>query len=241
MNGNPFDPRERQRRFADPDLTRRILDRTSGRACGRSEVLLGARWDGELDRLDAELLAGHLAHCAACRELATILERLQPMLPSLAEREPGPSFTARVLDQTSRRRPRAARRTSRLVARLEDLAIRLQAGLRQAWGRPRFALEAAWTAAALVSLLVWSPLAPEAASRRADAIVQAGAGVVPEANARLGRAAAAAAATGREYLEPAVAWARTGLAAFEVRFSALADALRDRLDRDEASDTTTNP
>ena len=46
MTGNPFDSRDRQRRFDDPDLTRRILDQTSGGACGRAEALIGSRWDG---------------------------------------------------------------------------------------------------------------------------------------------------------------------------------------------------
>jgi len=35
-------------RFDDPDLTRRILARTSGPACGRAETLLASRLDGAL-------------------------------------------------------------------------------------------------------------------------------------------------------------------------------------------------
>ena len=60
MKDNPFDPRARQRRFGDPDLTRRILEQTSGSACARAEELLAGRWDGDPDPVAAELLAAHL-------------------------------------------------------------------------------------------------------------------------------------------------------------------------------------
>jgi len=240
VNGNPFDPRERQRRFGDPELTRRILDRTSGRACGRGEELLGARWDGALDPLDAELLAAHLETCPACRELATVLDRLQPLLPRLAERDPGPAFTARVLARTSGRR---LPRTARLVTRLEGLAVALQAGLRRAWNRPRFALEAAWTAAALVSLLVWSPLAPANAGRQATALGEAGAGLMPGLNEQVEQLAADVLVASRERLGPLVVRVRSGLAEAARTLDALATAVRARVDDEPTLNddpTTTN-
>ena len=175
MNGNPFDPRDRQRRFENPDLTRRILDRTSGRACARAEELLGARWDGDLDPADAELLAAHLEHCAGCRETALILDRLQPLMPGLAEREPGPAFTTRVLARTSG----AAAPARAGLPVLDRVAMAVWDHLLQLWNRPRFALEAAWIAATLSTLLIWSPLAPSGAADRASNVAQAGLGLAP--------------------------------------------------------------
>lgn len=219
MNGNPLDPRHRQRRFGDPDLTRRILARTSGSACGRAEELLGARWDGALAAGDRELLGAHLERCAACRELALILDRLQPLLPGLAEREPGPAFTARVLARTVGSQPvedprqlaadgslapggpSSGSRRGR-SGPLERAALALQERLRRAWQRPRFALEAAWTVAALAALLVWGPLAPRGVPEQASVLVRAGAGTVPELVTAVETLGAAALATGREKLVP---------------------------------------
>jgi hypothetical protein len=199
VSGKPHEPHGWQKRFDDVDLTRRILDRTSGRACGRAEDLLGARWDADNEPLDRELLDGHLAGCAACRELDTILDRLQPLLPGLAEREPGPAFTARVLAQTSRVRP-----VPSLPApgRFDRLVQRATTRLRGVWNRPRFALEAAWTAAALTALLVWSPLAPSAAQEQVTGVARAGAGAAPELVARIEMLAESAVLAGREILGP---------------------------------------
>jgi hypothetical protein len=201
MSGDRHDPGRWQKRLDDPGLTRRILDRTSGRACGRAEALLGARWDAAPSPIDFELLAGHLHDCAACRELDTVLERLQALLPGLAEREPGPTFTARVLARTSGLRP--APRPAAPGARAR-LASRLRDGARRAWNRPRFALEAAWTAAALVALLVWSPVAPPAAADQATGLVRAGAAAMPEVLGQVERLVEAAVIAGREILGPRV-------------------------------------
>ncbi|MEZ4388166.1 MAG: zf-HC2 domain-containing protein [Candidatus Krumholzibacteriia bacterium] len=178
MKHNPFDSDDRRRRFDDIDLTRRILDRTSGHACARAEDLLGARWDGALEAVDQDLLAEHLAGCPACRELAVVLEHLQPLLPRLAERDLPRAFTTRVMAATvglAGARPRPTPRLDGLATRLRDLG-------RELWGRPRFALEAAWTATALVALLMWSPLAP-ARTPASDAaeVVTAGADLAPQA------------------------------------------------------------
>lgn len=186
-------------RFNDADLTRRILDRTSGGACGRAEELLGSRWDATLAPLDDELLAGHLERCTACREVALILDRLQPMLPGLAEREPGPAFTARVLARTSGRQSVPGLLPTNL---LDRLAGHLQDRLRETWQRPRLALEAAWVAATLTALLVWSPLAPSAASDQATQVVRAGVGAPSELIEQVEDFSRAALVAGREVLGP---------------------------------------
>ena len=186
-------------RFHDSDFTRRILDRTSGGACGRAEDLLGSRWDATLAPLDDELLAGHLERCTACREVALILDRLQPMLPGLAEREPGPAFTARVLARTSRLQPVPGLLHTKL---LDRLAGHLQDRIREAWQRPRLALEAAWVAAVLTALLVWSPLAPNAAPEQATQVVRAGAGAPSELIEQVEDFTRAALVAGREVLGP---------------------------------------
>jgi hypothetical protein len=182
MRHNPFDPRDRRRRFEDTDLTRRILDRTSGSPCDRAGQLLGARWDGPLATTDQQLLDEHLAHCAACRELALVLDHLQPLLPQLAERDPGPAFTAGVLARTTGVggiKPAPTPWLDRVAARLADAAQGL-------WNRPRFALEAAWTATAILALLVWGPLAPasdqegEDPAARAVQVITAGTGIAPQ-------------------------------------------------------------
>ncbi|MDY0110967.1 MAG: zf-HC2 domain-containing protein [Candidatus Krumholzibacteria bacterium] len=240
MKNNPFDPRRRQRRFGDPDLTRRILDQTSGPACARAEQLLGGRWDGELERVDAELLAAHLARCGDCRALAAALERLQPLLPLLAEREPGPAFTAAVLAATSRRQaatgrepltqiaPRPRLATAASLTLLEHWAGRLQRSVRRAWERPRFALEAAWAAAAVATLLLFSPMAPAGAPARAPAqvgqAVQAGVDIVPELVARIHGLAVVVQSEGRGRLAPAVARVRS-LAGEVRRYLTLASAV----------------
>lgn len=212
MRDNPFDPRNRQRRFGDPDLTRRILERTSGRACARAERSLAGRWDRDLEPVDAQLLAGHLERCAACRSLSLIHERLPAVLMQLSEREPGPAFTAAVLAATCGQQPAACRqgfpdaRTSGPSAGLERWAVRLRERLERAWERPRIAFEAAWVATALVSLLVWSPLTPESAPDQVGRIVQAGAGALPELVAGAGRQVDATVSGAGKFLGSAIAW-----------------------------------
>ncbi|MBD3220410.1 hypothetical protein GF314_04135 [bacterium] len=176
MKHNPLDGDRRRERFEGDDLTRRILARTSGRACDRAAELLATGWDGPLAGDDQALLDDHLAHCAACRELAVILDRLQPMLPRLAEREPDPAFTRAVLARTTGVggvRPTPTRW-------LDRLADRLAGAFGGLWNRPRFALEAGWTAAALLALVMWSPLGSgdQTADRAAD-VITAGTRVAP--------------------------------------------------------------
>ena len=201
MNGNPFDPRDRKRRFENPDFTRRILDSTSGSACGRAEDLLGARWDGEIAPMDVELLTAHLEHCVACRQLDVVLDRLQPVMPGMAEREPGPDFTAAVMARTSRRPVR----TEVQLGWIERTAFRVHGGLMKLWNRPRFALEAAWTVATVASLILWSPLAPENAGDKTTDVVKAGGNVVPELVQQANRLVKAAPAVGELIFDPVAA------------------------------------
>jgi hypothetical protein len=153
-----------------------ILQRTTGEACTAAESRLPAWADGLLQVGDADLLAGHLAHCPNCRALAEALVTLREELPSLAEADPGPGFTASILALTSRpvdsvlsRFP--LRRSARTPADsgpvrpngpslLDDIR---EAG--SAWGRhwaavmrrPRAALELAYGASLIVCLVVGSP------------------------------------------------------------------------------------
>lgn len=242
MKDNPFDPRGRQRRFKAADLTRLILDRTSGRACGRAESLLADRWDGALEPVAAALLEEHLARCPACCDLAAVLDRLQPLLARFAEREPGPAFTAAVLAATSRRSA-AARSGQRRPAPVAPSSViagwaqRWRVGWRRTWQRPRFALEAAWTAAALVSLLFWSPLVPAETPAKVGPAVRAQAGVVPVLVNRGERQAAAVAAVvgdavgaaGSELIAPAIRWARSSAATAWQFLNELIDELDERL------------
>jgi hypothetical protein len=210
MTGNPFDPRGRSDRFDHADLTGRILDRTSGRACDRAADLLGARWDataGDPDELvDAGLLAAHLEHCAGCRDLAAALDRLQPLLPDLAERDPGPAFTAAVLAATSGRRAAAS---AAVTIPGRGPLDRLADALRRAWERPRFALEAAWTAAALATVLLWGPWAPAGAADDAGQLVRAGATSAPRLIERVDELADAAGLAARTVLGPRMERAET--------------------------------
>jgi hypothetical protein len=155
--------------MSSDDLTRRILAATTGSACPRAEDLLATRGDAPLDPIDAALLEGHLGRCAPCRELAAALAFALPALPALAQRDPGPAFTAAVLARTSRRP------ATSLVPSLERFALAVTALMQ----RPRFALEAGWVGAALVAILIWSPIAPRGTSQQAVAAVQSGGAVVP--------------------------------------------------------------
>jgi hypothetical protein len=211
--------RDRARRFASDDLTRRILARTSGGACRRAEALLAARWDGEPAPADAALLAGHLERCAACRQVARALDWARPRLTWLAVREPGPAFTAAVLARTVPRRPRRTDPAAASPAPLAGARRRLAASLQRLWWRPRIALEGAWAVCALAALLVWGPLAPAGVPTEASRLVRAGAASVPELVQTAAVAGEAALTAGHEQVAPlaARAVAATGRAVDLVR------------------------
>jgi hypothetical protein len=129
----------------EDDFVASVLRRTTGETvCRRAETLLCAYVDGELPGDDRELVEGHLAHCAPCRALAAALARAAEVLPALAVLDPGPAFTAAVLDLTSRRSPATA--VERLVTWWH------------AWqARPRFAMELAYVATLVLVLVAGNP------------------------------------------------------------------------------------
>ena len=141
-------------RSMDPEaLTQAILARTSGAPCRRVHTLACDFVDGGLDGVQADLLRGHLAGCAECSALVRALAESGRLLPALAEADPGPWFTQRVLGSTSRRP----------VARGPDA----RAAWRRLLHRPRIALEAAYLGAAagvmgLYAPVPWHSLVPAA-------------------------------------------------------------------------------
>lgn len=117
------------------DLTRSILARTSGSPCARVKDLACDFVDGALEEARCGLVRDHLGHCRACAALVTVLERNTALLPRLAELDPGPWFTARVLRATVHAPPRPSLDWRALGSKLLH--------------RPRIALEAAYLGAAL--------------------------------------------------------------------------------------------
>src|SRR5690348_7617219 len=84
-------------------LTQAILARTSGSPCERLHALACDFVDGELGEAQGSLLRGHMDHCAACAALVKALAESAAVLPALAEVDPGPWFTQKVLRSTSMR------------------------------------------------------------------------------------------------------------------------------------------
>ena len=120
------------------DLTRAILARTSGSPCQRLQDQACAYVDGELDDSRASLVQAHLAHCPACAALVGALHTSQRLLPTLADADPGPWFTQRLLRATVHRP--ATSTWWRLMH------------------RPRIALEAAYLGAAAGLLGTYLPM-----------------------------------------------------------------------------------
>jgi hypothetical protein len=148
----------------DPGLTRDILARTSGPACGRAAELLAGRWDSPPAAGDGALLDEHLAGCGDCAILASTLDWLAPLLPAMAEPDPGPRFTAAVLRAT-------AQAPTRIAA--PAWLLRLRALARQWWARPRFAMEAAYAGTLVLVFLFGTPVSPlREAPTRALSIMQ---------------------------------------------------------------------
>lgn len=119
------------------DLTRAILARTSGSPCLRVQDLACDYVDGELEATHQRLVHAHLEHCEPCAHLMTALARATALLPRMAEADPGPWFTARVMRATLHA-PRQGHEW--------------RATWMQLLHRPRIALEAAYLGTA-VSLL----------------------------------------------------------------------------------------
>jgi len=145
-------------------LTESILARTSGRACGRAQSLLGDLVDGRLEGLDRELVDAHLQQCRECSALARVLTRLGEDLPVFAELSPDAALVDDVLACTVR-----PARWSTMWDRGRAVGLRL-------FERPRIAWEVATVTTMVVSLVFgapWSPL--RATPVQALALIQQGA------------------------------------------------------------------
>jgi predicted anti-sigma-YlaC factor YlaD len=128
------------------DLTRTILDRTSGRACGRALDLACGLVDGELEAEEHQLVSVHLEHCLACSALVGTLAELKQALPEMAELEPPRTLVGAVLRATSVQAAFPARPASRFMERM------------RAWAsQPRFSLEAAYLGTLLLVALLGNP------------------------------------------------------------------------------------
>jgi len=133
----------------DPELTDAILNRTSGRACGRAHELLPDLADGQLAGADAELIGLHVEHCGACEALARTLGWLREELPEMASVEPAPGFVAEVMRATTGRGRAWAERIESVRAFFAGLVR-----------RPRFTLEAAYVGAIVLFLVFATPFSP---------------------------------------------------------------------------------
>lgn len=126
-----------------------VMQRTSGSACQRAEMLLPAWLDELLAGEDAELLSMHLGHCGSCAALASVLHALRRDLSSLAFVDPGAAFTEDVVAATKALRQRPPTLEQRLAAFLQRLLA-----------RPRFAWEFATAASFVLVLLCGMPFSP---------------------------------------------------------------------------------
>ncbi len=173
---------------AGDELALAILLRTSGSACEEAELLLCDLTGGNLGGADQEIVRLHLAHCTGCRALASTLTELAQLLPGMAALDPGPRFTADVLEATLR-----LHNADQPVVRRRERAL---AWWNQLIRRPRFAWEAAYVGALIVLLAlgnpaVWLRSLPQSFSRP-QILVRGGDRILQEASAALAEAHAAA-------------------------------------------------
>jgi hypothetical protein len=127
-------------------LTRAILARTSGDACGSARERLCDFVDDTLAPFDRGLVDGHLAYCQACTGLAAALAESADVLPSFASLAPPTSVVFDVLRATSRRPPEPG------------FGERLAAWLGRLAARPRFSLEVAYVLTVLLLVVLGNPV-----------------------------------------------------------------------------------
>ncbi len=169
----------RQERQRDEKFVRDILARTSGSPCARAEAQLPALVDGGLEGLDRQLVQSHLEHCAGCRAVAVVLGWAGPQLSGMAELDPGPAFTARVLAATSQRR-RVVLDVAEPPRGLAGVMDRLGRWWQDRILQPGFAAQAAYVATVVLVLLTAVPGAPlEGVPARALETVTAGPRALP--------------------------------------------------------------
>ncbi len=163
-------------------LTRAILAKTSGNACGSARERLCDFVDDTLAPFDRSLMDGHLAHCHACADLAAALAESAAVLPSFVSLAPRMSVVLDVLRATSRRPVEPG------------LGERLSAWLGRVAARPRFSLEVAYVLTVLLLVVLGNPV-----DAFRDASVRVEPRVAAVANA-VGRPIARARAAGEETL-----------------------------------------
>lgn len=169
QGGSRNDDRGKDEKFVSD-----VLARTSGSACDRATEQFSDLMDGSLTGLDRELVQGHLEHCSPCRALAVTLGWLEPLLPQMAEIDPGPAFTARVISGT----------TGRIGVAAPGPAVPTgPAGLMDRVGgwwdrqilRPGFAAQMAYAATVILVLMTTVPGSPlKGMPEKALEMVQAG-------------------------------------------------------------------
>jgi hypothetical protein len=131
------------------DLTRSILEITSGPACDRAQESICESLDAGMEPARSEMLSLHIAHCPACRQFAATLQSLREILPEMAEIDPGPDFSAAVIRITRKSRRARIRRFTRPVHLWNRLV-----------NRPLFTWEAAYAGTLALALLFLNPWLP---------------------------------------------------------------------------------
>ena len=158
----------------DAGLAASVTARTGAGACARARELAASGFDEPPAETDRALVAAHLETCAGCRAVVAEMTASVAALPELAEIDPGPAFTARVLAATSRRPARA---------RAFDWWRRRWAAL---VSRPRFALEAAYALTLVLVLFAGNPLSAfEWTAARVEPLVARVGGPVEAIDARV--------------------------------------------------------
>ena len=134
----------------DDDLLPAVLSQTIGSPCARAETLLPALVDKHLDADGREVLEAHLAHCDSCSRLLAVMQEAEHVLPALAEIQPPPGFTQRVLSATTAGTP--------LAAGVGAAALEWPWWMR-ILARPRASLELGYVGAVLLVVLLGNPVA----------------------------------------------------------------------------------
>ncbi len=144
--------------FDADEFTNGVLGRTSGQACDRAAEQLGDLMDNQLQGVDKQLVQAHLENCTGCRQLAVTMGWLTPLLPQMAELDPGPEFLAGVLSLTTQVEQPVVHGTE--PGGLAGLMDRFGRWWEQQILRPQFAMQAAYVATLVVVLLTATPYSP---------------------------------------------------------------------------------
>ncbi len=167
-------------RARNESFVRDVLSRTSGSACDRACEQLSDLMAGDLAGMDRELVQAHLEHCDPCRAVAVTLGWLEPLLPAMAEIDPGPGFTAQVLSRTTGRRAPVRADVPAIPSGAAGLMDRVGRWWERQILRPGFAAQVAYAATVVLVLLTAVPGAPlRQVPGQALEIVQAGPTATP--------------------------------------------------------------